>query len=59
MNELLMMHDVSEEFLEVLGGFHWKDVTVEEALGTPFWTRYSREKDQLGTKDQYGVMKSG
>jgi hypothetical protein len=52
-----MMHDVNEEFLEVLGGFHWKDITVEEALGTPFWTTYSKEKDQLGTKEHHGAAR--
>ena len=56
MKELLLMHDVSEEFLEVLGGFHWKDITVEEALGTPFWMRYSKEKDQLGAQEHYGAV---
>jgi hypothetical protein len=55
LKELLTMHDVNEEFLEVLGGFHWKDITVEEALGTPFWTTYSKEKDQLGKKEYHGA----
>ena len=49
--ELLTMHDISEEFLEVLGGFHWKDTTVEEALGVPFWTKYSKQKDHIGNTE--------
>lgn len=47
LHELLLTHNVSGEFLEVIGGFHWKDITVEEALGTPFWTKYSKAADVL------------
>lgn len=47
--ELLMMHEVSEEILEIAAGFHWKDITTEEALGYPFWKRLSKDRDRLGT----------
>lgn len=43
-----MMHEVSEEFLEMASGFSWKDITTEEALGYPFWKRLSKDKDRLG-----------
>jgi len=48
LRELLMMHEVSDEFLEMASAFRWKDVTVEDALGFPFWKRLSKEKDRLG-----------
>ena len=45
---LLKNHDVTQDFLEVVEGFSYKDTAVEEALGFPFLRRWSESRNTIG-----------